>query len=66
MKIIRVKVSPKGETTVETTGFSGAACLKEADALEQSLGRIGKRVVSAEYYRREARGQKTEGYRCDS
>jgi hypothetical protein len=37
-KIIEVTVSPKGETTVQTKGFTGNDCLQAGKFLEQSLG----------------------------
>ena len=38
MRIIEVVVSPQGETTVQTKGFAGAACLQASKWIEQSLG----------------------------
>ena len=37
-KIIEVTVSPQGETTVQTKGFTGSDCLQASKFLEQSLG----------------------------
>jgi hypothetical protein len=37
-KIIRVIVGPKGETRIETKGFSGADCREASRFLEQALG----------------------------
>ena len=38
MRIIEITVSPKGETTVQTKGFSGADCLLASKWLEKVLG----------------------------
>lgn len=37
-KLIEVTVSPTGETTVQTKGFTGSDCLEASKFLEQSLG----------------------------
>jgi hypothetical protein len=47
---IEVTVGPRGETTVETRGFTGPACRDASRALEQALGaRIAERLT-AEFY----------------
>ncbi len=38
MKIIEIIVSPKGETRLETKGFSGQACKAASKFLEDALG----------------------------
>ena len=38
MKIIEVVVSPRGETTIQTRGFSGSECQQASKWIEQSLG----------------------------
>ena len=40
-KIIEVIVSPKGETRIETKGFSGAECRDASKFIEQALGHRG-------------------------
>ena len=37
-RIIEVTVSPRGETTVQTKGFTGGDCLAASKFLEQALG----------------------------
>ena len=49
-KTIEVIVSPRGETTVQTRGFTGPACLEAARRLEQSLGVITTEQKTAEFY----------------
>lgn len=38
MRIIEVIVSPQGETTVQTKGYSGSDCLQASKFLEEALG----------------------------
>jgi hypothetical protein len=37
-RIIEVVVSPQGETTIQTKGYAGGACLQASKFLEQALG----------------------------
>jgi hypothetical protein len=49
-KTIEIIVSPTGQTTVETRGFTGATCQEASRFLEQALGnRTGERLT-AEFY----------------
>jgi hypothetical protein len=50
LKTIEVTVSPKGETTVETRGFTGPACRDASRALEQALGIRTAERPTAEFY----------------
>ena len=46
-KIIEVTVSPKGETSVQTKGFSGAECREASRHLETALGlRVSEQLTS--------------------
>jgi len=49
-KIIEVVVSPKGETTVQTIGFTGSDCLQASEFLEQSLGISTSEQKTGEFY----------------
>lgn len=49
-KIIEVTVSPKGETTVQTKGFTGNDCLQASKFLEQSLGISTAEQKTGEFY----------------
>jgi hypothetical protein len=49
-KIIQVTVSPKGETKIETTGFTGSSCQDASRALEQALGAKSGETLTGEYY----------------
>jgi hypothetical protein len=37
-RIIEVTVSPQGEATVQTKGYSGADCVQASKFIEQALG----------------------------
>lgn len=50
MRIIEVTVSPKGETTVQTKGYTGGDCLQASKFLEQALGTTTSEHKTAEYY----------------
>jgi len=52
-RIIEVTVSPQGETTVQTKGYSGAECLQASKFLEQSLGLAVTDHKTGEFYQME-------------
>jgi hypothetical protein len=56
-KIIRVIVGPKGETKVETKGFSGGECREASRFLEQALGQPVAEQLTAEFYQEQAAEQ---------
>lgn len=49
-KTIQVVVSPKGETKIETSGFTGSSCQDASRALEQALGAKSGETLTGEYY----------------
>jgi hypothetical protein len=49
-RIIEVIVSPKGETSIQTKGYSGSECLQASKFLEQALGVAGTEHKTAEFY----------------
>ena len=53
-KIIRVIVGPKGETRVETRGFSGGECREASRFIEQALGQPVGEQHTAEFYQSQA------------
>jgi hypothetical protein len=59
-KIIRIIVGPKGETRIETKGFSGPECREASKFLEQALGRPVSEQLTAEFYQGQATGQQIE------
>jgi hypothetical protein len=50
MKTIVITVSPKGETQLETKGFSGAECRSASQFLETTLGTPSQEQVTAEFH----------------
>jgi hypothetical protein len=49
-RVIEVTVSPQGETTVQTKGYTGADCLQASKFLEQALGVPTPDHKTAEFY----------------
>ena len=55
-RIIEVTVSPKGEATVQTKGYTGGDCLAASRFLEQALGISAVDQKTAEFFQ----GQSTD------
>lgn len=49
-RVIEVVVSPKGEITVQTKGYSGSDCLLASKFLEQALGLVASDKKTAEFF----------------
>lgn len=49
-RVIEVLVSPTGETTILTRGYTGADCLQASRFLEQALGPVTSEARTAEFY----------------
>jgi hypothetical protein len=49
-RVIEVIVSPKGETTLQTKGYSGADCQQASRFLEEALGIVAADRKTAEFY----------------
>jgi hypothetical protein len=50
MKIIEIIVDTKGETRVETRGFTGVECREASKFIEQALGRRTEEKLTSECY----------------
>ncbi len=50
MRIIEIVVSPQGETTVQTKGYSGSDCLHASKFLEEALGAKIADTKTSEFY----------------
>ena len=50
MKTIEITVSPKGETKVETKGFSGSDCQAATRSIEAALGARESESLTSEFY----------------
>jgi hypothetical protein len=47
MQTIEITVTPDGQTTVETRGFSGTSCRQASEFIERALGqRTGEQLTS--------------------
>lgn len=49
-KIIEVTISPKGETTIQTKGFSGEECRKTSRSMEAALGIRASEQLTSEFH----------------
>lgn len=47
---IEVTVSPKGETRIETRGFTGSACREATRSLEAALGVRESEQLTSEFH----------------
>ena len=56
-KILKVTVSPKGETKLETVGFSGNSCQEASRNFERALGVSTGEQLTGEYYTTSAEQQ---------
>ena len=54
MGSIEITVSPKGETKVETKGFTGASCQEASKLIEQALGMKTAEQMPPEFYQQPA------------
>lgn len=55
-KII-IDIDPLGNTSVETTGFTGKSCADATRELERALGRVDRDQKKPEYFQQAAAGQ---------
>ena len=49
-RVIEVTVSPTGETSIQTKGYSGGECLQASKFLEQALGAAVADQKTSEFY----------------
>jgi hypothetical protein len=49
-KIIEITISPKGETKIETKGFSSTECRLASRFVEVALGQRTSEQMTGEYY----------------
>ncbi len=52
-KVIEITISPTGETTVETKGFTGSECRDASRFVEQTLGQRTAEQLTGEFYQSE-------------
>jgi hypothetical protein len=56
-KIIEVTVSPKGETSIQTKGFTGGECREASRRLETALGVRNSEQLTSEFHATDANTQ---------
>ena len=56
MRIIEITVDTKGQSKVETRGFTGGECREASKFVEQALGQKTAETLTTEFYQ----GQTTE------
>ncbi len=49
-RMIEVTVSPRGEASIQTKGYTGGDCLQASKFLEQALGVTASDRKTAEFY----------------
>ena len=57
MKTIEITVDPKGQSRVETKGFSGGECREASRFVEQALGNRTAETLTAEFHQGQSAGQ---------
>ena len=57
MKIIEITVDSKGQTKVETRGFTGGECREASRFVEQALGSRTDEKLTSEFYQDQATDQ---------
>jgi hypothetical protein len=50
MKTIDITISPKGETKIETKGFTGSECRIASQFVEVALGKKTSEQMTGEFY----------------
>jgi hypothetical protein len=63
LRTIEILVTPKGETTVQTKGFSGSSCQDASKLIEQALGAKTAEQMTPEFYQAQQleQRQQTQG-----
>jgi hypothetical protein len=56
-RVIEVTVSPQGQTTIQTKGYSGGECVQASKFLEQALGVTSTEHKTAEFFQTESQEQ---------
>ncbi len=57
MKIIEITVDTRGQSRVETRGFTGGECRDASKFIEQALGQRTDEKLTSEFYQNQATGQ---------
>jgi hypothetical protein len=57
VKTIEITVDPRGQTRVETRGFTGSECRQASAFLEQALGQRTSEQLTAEFHQTQTTDQ---------
>ena len=57
MKMIEITIDSKGQSKVETRGFTGSECREASKFLEQALGQRIDEKLTAEFYQAQSSEQ---------
>ena len=57
---IDVWISPEGAITLDAVGYTGSTCEEATKFLEESLGIVGRKQRTRDYYRRQKNQQSTK------
>jgi Protein of unknown function (DUF2997) len=60
LKTIEITVDPKGQSRVETNGFTGGECREASRFVEQTLGTRSAEILTAEFHQGQQAGQELE------
>ncbi|MFN3432142.1 MAG: DUF2997 domain-containing protein [Candidatus Sericytochromatia bacterium] len=57
---MEITISPTGEVNIQVKGVHGASCLDLTKGLEQGLGTVEDRQMTAEYYEQQQNQQNNQ------
>ena len=57
MRIIEITVDSKGQSRVETRGFTGGECREASKFIEQALGQRTDETLTADFYQAQSSEQ---------
>ena len=60
MKTIEIIVTPNGQTSVQTKGFTGSECRQASEFIETALGRQSHEQLTSEFYAQESEPQRLQ------
>jgi DUF2997 family protein len=60
MKTIEIIVTPNGQTSVQTKGFTGSECRQASEFIETALGRQCHEQLTSEFYAQESEQQRLQ------
>ena len=49
-RTIEIVVNPKGETVIQTKGFTGSSCRDATKRLEEALGKVTQEQLTTEFH----------------